>query len=575
MNRSSAKIVSCEVIPIRAGTTPPALARLLQWLRASGLCVMAFFVLVLAALVGRATGVSELDRAQANELFTNGTLSRLSLEIPEASLRLLRSEPREYVRGVLRDGGTTYSNVAVHLKGGAGSFRQVDDQPGFTVSFTHFSEAGPRFHGLKKIHLNNSVQDPTRVSEWVASDLFRKAGVPAARVAHTLCELNGRSLGLYLILEAMDKDFLSLYFKNPHGNLYGQTPRGDVTEDLERMEGKGPEIREDLHTLAAALAEPNAQKRLERIEQVLDVNRFLSFMALEVIFVHHDGYTLSRHNFRLYHDPETDRFVFLPHDMDQLMKRGTAGLMPQASGSGAVALAVLGTPELRARYRQRVSELATNLFRVSELTNRVDQAAARLVPALAAHEPSLAWRFTNFASEFKERLASRGAALEAQLAALNGAQSLKFLNGIARLNDWWPENRFRNSPTKQVKDPDGKVMLWIGANGRPIGKSFPAWRTQLVLEVGHYRFEGMARCAGIQANLTRRNGALSLVGACLGVPDHRQTAESALVGDSSWRKLSVEFDVLTREDVELICELRAVRGEVWFDRSSLQLVRLR
>ena len=572
MNRSASEIASREDRPAPGGARPTALASHLAGYGLGAAALLTLHLFALISVAGAATDLLDRDRAEADALFTNGALSRLTFEIPEASLRSLRSEPREYVTAVLREGGTTFSNVAVHLKGGAGSFRQVDDQPGFTVSSSHFNEDGPRFHGLKKIHLNNSVQDPTRVSEWVASELFRKAGVPAARVAHTLVQLNGRSLGLYLILEAMDKDFLSLYFNNPRGNLYGQTPRGDIADDLERMEGKGPVTREDLQALVAAVAEVNPQQRLQRMERVLDVNRFLSFMALEVIFVHGDGYTFSRHNFRIYHDLDTDRLVFLPHDMDQLMKRPTSGLIPKAGG--AVAQAVLATPELRARFRQRVSALATNLFRVPELTNRVNQAAARLVPGLAAQEPSLAWRFTNFAAEFNERLANRGAALEAQLAALNGAQSLRFSNNLAPLKEWWPENRFRTSPTKQVKEPDGKLALWIGANGRPAGKTSAAWHTQVMLEVGRYRFEGMARCAGITGNVTRRNGATYLVGACLGVPDHSLTGESALIGDSPWRKLSVEFEVLSREDVELLCELRAVQGEVWFDRSSLQLVRL-
>jgi len=67
--------------------------------------------------------------------------------------------------------------VAVHLKGAAGSFRQVDDNPALTLSFGKLS-SGQRFHGLRKIHLNNSVQDPSFSTEDICGGMFHAAGVP-------------------------------------------------------------------------------------------------------------------------------------------------------------------------------------------------------------------------------------------------------------------------------------------------------------------------------------------------------------------------------------------------------------
>jgi len=90
--------------------------------------------------------------------------------------------------------GPGVPDVALHLKGSAGSFRPVDDKPGLTLILSR-GESGGRFHGLRKFHLNNSVQDPTYLSEAVSGGLFRAAGVPAARAAHAVVELNGRKLG--------------------------------------------------------------------------------------------------------------------------------------------------------------------------------------------------------------------------------------------------------------------------------------------------------------------------------------------------------------------------------------------
>jgi hypothetical protein len=192
-------------------------------------------VLLLALLVAltpnlRAASSKERSRAESDALFTNLTLLRLALEIPE------------------------------DLKGGSGSFRKVDDRPGFTLDFNRNDPEG-RFHGLKKMHLNNGAQDPARLGEFLGGQFFRDAGVPAARAAHALVELNGRRLGLYVIMESMDKDFLGRNFTNKLGNLYGQTRSGDVTNELELMEGPEPGTRQDLKMLAAAFGADGEDSR--------------------------------------------------------------------------------------------------------------------------------------------------------------------------------------------------------------------------------------------------------------------------------------------------------------------------
>jgi spore coat protein CotH len=184
------------------------------------------------------------DPAFADALFTNDVLLHLRIEIPEAGLASLRRDHRKYVKATVREGEMVYTDVAIHLKGSAGSLRGVDDKPGLTLSLMHF-EANRKFHGLQKFHLNNSVQDPTCLSERICGDLFRAAGVPACRVAHALVELNGRKLGLFVLKEAFNQDFLARYFKNTRGNMYGLPGGADITDPLERVEGDGPLDRAD------------------------------------------------------------------------------------------------------------------------------------------------------------------------------------------------------------------------------------------------------------------------------------------------------------------------------------------
>src|SRR6185503_16845531 len=102
----------------------------------------------------------------------------------------LRRNDREDVRATVHEGSNVWQSVGLHVKGAAGSRRPIDDsKPALTLSFGKFIP-DQRFHGLRKIHLNNSVQDPSYMCENIAGELFRKAGVPTPRVSYATVTLN-------------------------------------------------------------------------------------------------------------------------------------------------------------------------------------------------------------------------------------------------------------------------------------------------------------------------------------------------------------------------------------------------
>src|SRR4029453_12390047 len=125
---------------------------------------------------------------------------------------------RQYVAATVAVDGVTYSNVAVRLKG-MGSFRPLQEKPSLAVKLHEYVE-DQKFFGLSKIMLNNSSQDPTYLAELVSMSMFRDAGLPAPRVTHAFVELNGRKLGTYVAIEAVNKDFLRRTFKNTSGTMY-------------------------------------------------------------------------------------------------------------------------------------------------------------------------------------------------------------------------------------------------------------------------------------------------------------------------------------------------------------------
>ncbi len=265
--------------------------------------------------------------------FFSEPVCQIAIEIAREDIARLRRESRKYVRADVRVSGQVFLGAGLHLKGATGSFREIDDKPAFTLNFGQFG-TGPDFYGSRKIHLNNSLEDPSYLREQLGSELFQSAGVPSPRVGHARVVLNGRALGLYVLKEGFAEDFLVRSFSRADGNLYDTDLGHDVDSVMKRHLGGGGSSQTELRRAAEAAAELDLNRRWERLQAAVDMERFLSFVAMEVMICHWDGYSLGRNNFRIYHDPAADRLVFLPTGMDQIFAKADLTWRPNSRRPG-------------------------------------------------------------------------------------------------------------------------------------------------------------------------------------------------------------------------------------------------
>jgi len=351
-------------------------------------------------------------------LFDSGKVLHLAIELGPKELDALRREPRKYVKATLREGdGAVYRDVGIHLKGAAGSFRVIDQKPSLTLNMDKFSR-GQSFHGLDKFHLANSVQDPSYVAELICGELFRAAGVPASRVGHAVVTINGRRRGLYYLKEGYDKFFRKRHFGTSRGNLYDGGFLRDLDQPLQLLSGKGDvKNQADLKALVAAARERNLEQRFAKLEQLLDLDRFLSYLALEVITWDWDGYPMNRNNYRVYHDPQRDKIVFIPSGMDQMFGQ-TVNTQVLPRFQGLVARALVETPPGRARYLARVAEVMRTVYRADALVRRLDELEARLRPVLAELDPGAGRAYPGHVNRLRQAIRQRPKNIEDQLARI-------------------------------------------------------------------------------------------------------------------------------------------------------------
>jgi len=483
--------------------------------------------------------------------FADPTVRTFELEIGDEELASIRRSPRTYVRGNLQEGTQVFTNIGIHLKG-MGSFQPLEQKPSFVLKFDKF-EPSRNYHGLDRLMLNNSIQDQTYMAELLATGLFRDAGVPAAHVTHARVRLNGRNLGLYVAIEAMNKGFLKRNFHDSSGNLYEGYLR-DINGRLDQDNGSETSQR-DVRTLFAACQVPDLTERFQRLNKLLDVDRFASFAAMEMLIAHWDGYTLHTNNYRFYHDPGSDKMVFIAHGLDAVFYRPNVPIQPPMRS--IVSRALFETLEGRQAYEQRLRTLYTNVFRLDVITNRMADALAKLKAAkLSAIELESIERK---ASKLSDRIAHRRQRVGEQLQGISPRPLSFDDSSLARANDWRDESD-SGKPLHDRVQTENRATLHIRA---PDGRCRASWRAMIFLQPGRYRFEGVVRTENVN-------------GPGVAVRISGDTRYTRLTGTNPWQPIQHEFTVKEQDsgDIELVCELNALSGEVWFDLGSLQVRRL-
>jgi CotH protein/lectin-like protein/putative metal-binding protein len=285
---------------------------------------------------GSVDGGDRSDDVFLDRFFSLEAVHQISIEVGTKGYESLLAEPREYISGSVQIDGDIFDTVAVRLKGGAGSFVALDGtypeisgdgngnqgKSAFIIDFNRYTK-GLSLHGLEKLTINNLVQDPSGIHEYLGYKLFREGGVPASRTGFATVLLNGEDKGLYALIEPPDNDeFLKKWFDTSKGNLYEGEYGADISSERVEMYDQDhgeDKSKKDLAALAAALKSINGD---EDVISVLDkhfgLDAYLDFAATEIFLGHWDGYAMSANNYNIHHNTDTDKWNFIPWGLDQL-----------------------------------------------------------------------------------------------------------------------------------------------------------------------------------------------------------------------------------------------------------------
>jgi hypothetical protein len=289
-----------------------------------------------AAGAAGAAGAHTLG-ADAETLYDVTQLVTFELTIPQACRDALDANPTEYCEGSVTYRPPSgepqdFPTVGIRLKGRA-SFQPLSEKPSFKVKLDEYT-AGARLFGVRRLTLNNMVQDPSMAHEVLGYRYLRAAGVPAPLCNYARVVVDGEPYGLYANLETLDDEFAERRFDPAPGNLY-DTSNDDYFVDLEprwlgsyQLEtNQDVPDTSDLEALIEAAGSPSSTF-YATVGELLDWDEVLTLGAAQALIADWDGYFGAANNYELYHELARDRFLILPWGIDQTF--GTTDSEPNA-----------------------------------------------------------------------------------------------------------------------------------------------------------------------------------------------------------------------------------------------------
>lgn len=280
-------------------------------------CVAAYF------LVERADSATD---TYAAHIFQEDTVNEINIEIDEADWQDMLENPleEEYHKANVTINGETIGNVAIRTKGN-NSLTSVansdSDRYSFKLDFDYYDNNG-NYYGLKKLCLNNNYSDNSSMREYISYKIMGEMGLDVPECAYSHITVNGEEWGLYLAVEPVDEVFLAEHFADATGDLYKPEGVGGTGADLvyngdDISAYTGLNLKTNLNSSDGKeiLALMQALEDGEGLEEVLDVEKALKYIAANVALANFDSYLgNTTHNFYLYE--ENGRFTIIPWDMN-------------------------------------------------------------------------------------------------------------------------------------------------------------------------------------------------------------------------------------------------------------------
>jgi len=356
---------------------------------------MKSFTILLVILIGMNVSVAqEVDSTAL--LFDDSIVHEFNIVFYypdwEDSLTYWYEHGEEYIPARIEYAGLVFDSVGVRYKGNS-SYTMARRTPKKPLKFK-FDEyrSKQECFDVEKLNFSNATKDPTFLREKLCYDILRTR-THAPRAAWAAIHVDGALLGLYTMVEQVDKKFLKRHFADNDFNLYKSADDGAT---LEYLGSSGDDYKREFELKTNE--DEDDWSRFVQMVQVLnqapdatfrtlagawiDFKSAVMMLAFNMVMGNFDSYTGSGRNFYIYDDQEGGQFTFIPWDINE-------GFGAYSNNWNVFTQDVLNVSNLQRRPLNR-RIVSDELLRADYL-----RAIAELVGS-AAHEDSIAAHIARF-----------------------------------------------------------------------------------------------------------------------------------------------------------------------------------
>ena len=306
-------------------------------------------------------------KAAVAHVYDTSILHRIVIEIAPEDARTILNRNTERVRCTFTFDGLVLKDVGIRQAGGTfNRFVSIDQKPTLSVKFDDFVD-GQELHGLEKMVLKDGRQDSGFVAEHLTYEVYRRAGIAAPMTAHAQVTINGQDSGIYTFREPINRDFLTRNFGRAfsNGNLYelnyGPDPMRSPRQVRLKDEVEQKRTRTELiHASDAVMAA--SPETFAEIAKYLDLDRYITFYAVEAATSNYDGLSFNTNNAYLYTHPKDGRLITIPYGADSSFwaeAQITKIRSPFQRARSALPSMVQAIPELAQRFASEVARVGS------------------------------------------------------------------------------------------------------------------------------------------------------------------------------------------------------------------------
>jgi len=320
-----------------------------------------------------------LANAQSSdELFDPSTLNDIQLSMKQSDWETLQDT---YLADTYYPADMTWRNVVVPQVGirSRGSGSRNRSKPGLKVDFGRYLDQTA--FGLKSLVLANAIQDPSMIGQRIGLGMFARMGMPAPRVVHVRLFVNREYIGLYELIEPLDKTFLGRVFG---ADANGKTENGGYLYEYHWKDGYAwdylgadlqiyqelfePKTHESdapavlygpLQDMFKTINEARDTQFEREVGELLDLPQFVRHIAVENFVAEHDGFLgyWGPNNFYLYRFQGRKLAQLLPWDKDLVFWAADQDIF-QGVNDNVLARRALAVPSLYRLYLETLIECA-------------------------------------------------------------------------------------------------------------------------------------------------------------------------------------------------------------------------